>query len=172
MHGVSQVAKTTARKAKAGQESLQDDQFDRITKGDVEKRAYSVAHFARYRLGCITEQPCKRDDGNSVDTKDGTRRHAGDLSDGDADGDKDEPDVEPRVEDDFLAPEIEADGDVWLLSRGLGGGSYDNPRARRLRCLEGVGVAVVIEAGICRRLFREGAMSGSVVGALGSRVVG
>lgn len=95
------------RPARAGQgrigqkrgRSLQDDQLDGIAKRDIQEGAGGIAEFTSNTLGGMTEQPSQRNDGDGVHGKDnaGAGVH---LRDGDADGHKDEEQVDLAVQHD------------------------------------------------------------------------
>lgn len=94
---------------------VQDDEFHSISKGDIHQGTDGVAEAVGHSLGRMAEQAGERDDGDGIHGKDHTRAYAGHEVDGDADGDKDQQDIDPAVEDDLLEDQEEAPEDIGLV---------------------------------------------------------
>lgn len=83
-----------------GSRSRNDVQYDElhgVAKGDVEQSSKSIAHVAGHRLGRKAKEASQGDDGYAVHGKHDAAMDAGDVCDDDADGHKDQQDVEPAV---------------------------------------------------------------------------
>lgn len=94
---------------------VQDDEFHSISKGDIHQGTDGVAEAVGHCLGRVAEEAGERDDGDGIHCKDHTGAHARHEVDGDADGDEDQQDVDPAVEDDFPKDQDEAPEDIGLF---------------------------------------------------------
>lgn len=72
----------------------ENDQLDCVAKGDVHQSAHSIAEPLCNTLGSVSKKACQGHDGDGVHGKDDAIRKAGKM-DGNADGDKDEEDIDP-----------------------------------------------------------------------------
>lgn len=61
-----------------------------------------------HSLGSVAQEPCQRNNGNGIHGKDHCGRHVRNKLDGDADGDKDQQQVDPAVEQDLLEGQVES----------------------------------------------------------------
>lgn len=68
-----------------------------------------------HSLGCIAQKSSEGDDGNGIHGKDHGGTRVGDEFDGDADGHKDQQEVDPAVEQDLLAGQDESHGNVDMV---------------------------------------------------------
>ena len=99
LHTVDRLAK--AFPCSRWRNDLQDNQFDGIAKGDIQKRSPSISHAACNTLGRMTEQCSQRYDCHSVHGKHNGRLGRpiqGSPIQTDANGYEDQKDVDPAVE--------------------------------------------------------------------------
>lgn len=96
---------------------LQDDQLYRITKSNVQQCAKGVAELARYGFGSKAQETSKRYDGDGIHAKNNARRNARDLLDGDADGDKNQQNVQFGMKQDKFDSAQYPTGNAVLVSR-------------------------------------------------------
>lgn len=140
---------------------VQNDQLHGVSKSDVEESTEGVTHIAGDRLGSKGQQAGEGYDSNAVHSKDDPSMNAGDLGDGDADGDKDKQDIEPAVSN-GQAKAMAHLFDKCSLGLGFGGvggigilngGLYERPLPLNLRRwsgwevtgrLEGIGASVFL----------------------------
>lgn len=75
----------------------QNDQFDSVTKSNIEERTKRITQLARHGLGSVAKQTCKGNHGNTVHAKDKTRVNTLDVCDNNSDGHKDQQKINPAI---------------------------------------------------------------------------
>lgn len=93
---------------------LQDDDFHRVSKSNTEQRSHRISHLPGDALGCEAQQAGQWDNGDDVHREDDRRAHREKLHD-DADGDKDQENIDPARQEDLLPSLVESAHDViWF----------------------------------------------------------
>ena len=127
------------------QSNDEDDQFNSITKGNVEKGANCVTKLSGHRFGGVAQKASQRNNGNSIDGENGTRGHARHIGHGDSHRNSKQQNVEPAMTDDFHGGSVESYGHIRPGLR-----FYDSPRPLRFRCLTSCGaVMLCVVGGVC-----------------------
>jgi len=119
---------------------LQDNQLDGIAKSDIQQRAGGVSEFTGNALGGVAEQPGQRNDGDRVHAKDDAGAGMN-LGHDDADGHKDEQQIDLAVEQDHPTgpgkPEQQAGfavGGLVIVALVVLAVVYDRPLGCSFRC--------------------------------------
>ncbi len=121
-----------------GQGNDENDEFDCVTKGDVEKGAEGITHLTGDGLGGKAQKTSERDNGDAVDGKDYAGVDA-DVCDNNADGYEDEEKVHPAVLD------YEPEGAMQLLGEGPFGSIAG--LSNGFKVVASVAIAIIIGVG-------------------------